>query len=605
LKDPKSVRVGKLTHPCGAPDNHLLTVWSSGTMPSANRGPVPPGDPVDTGLYLIRKGKTVDEPGQMLLIKNDPKYNEQWPRPLVPYKRIYGVDEPARLPALRNDGKLSKHLPEGTPFGLVGSSSLYKRESFPRGIVPKGKVTAVGDPYAAFSYSMDSPFNWGGQGADAGLYSNSDIHALRILAMEPGTVPVAGRFHNHAHERLRILGEIPVRKFPKGKQPLDPDGNPDTSFLAKIPADVAFTFQTIDKDGMVLNMAQTWHQLRPGEIRNDCGGCHAHSQQPTHFKDTYAARDDYPIFDLTKHTPLLTAKRSDESGRKWDKGDTTGLRFARGVKDVEYHRDIKPILQRSCVACHSGKLDKPAGKLVLDDDRLVEGPRWDLGNAGKVPATWNTLAGNYIGATRYVRGFQSRRSLLIWKVFGRRLDGLPKVPPKGREHQHKRILAAGDFSGSIMPPPEAVKSGKVKALSDEDRRTLVRWIDLGCPLDKTFDPARPQERGSGWMFDDQRPTLTLTYPQAGANAGLSRILVGMHDYNTGLDMASFRVTADFPVDGAAPGENLAGKFKARSQGVWELALARPVAGLARGVLTVSVKDKQGNRAEIVRTFSVQ
>ncbi len=42
----------------------------------------------------------------MLLIKNDPKYNEQWPRALVPYKRIYGVDEPQRLPPLANDGKL-------------------------------------------------------------------------------------------------------------------------------------------------------------------------------------------------------------------------------------------------------------------------------------------------------------------------------------------------------------------------------------------------------------------------------------------------------------------------------------------------------------------
>ncbi len=56
------------------------------------------------------------------------------------------------------------------------------------------------------------------------------------------------------------------------------------SFLAKIPADVAFTFQTIDKDGMVLNMTQTWHQVRPGEIRNNCGGCHAHSQLPTPFE---------------------------------------------------------------------------------------------------------------------------------------------------------------------------------------------------------------------------------------------------------------------------------------------------------------------------------
>src|SRR5262249_22173217 len=143
-------------------------------------------------------------------------------------------------------------------------------------------------------------------------------------------------FGNHALERLRILGEIPVRKFsgaPEGSQPLDPDGNPDTSFLAKIPANQAFTFQTLDKNGMVLNMAQTWHQLRPGEIRNDCGGCHAHSQKPTHFKDTLAAKPDYAIFDLTKSTPLLTDKANDQSGKKWDKENETGLRFEKGIKN--------------------------------------------------------------------------------------------------------------------------------------------------------------------------------------------------------------------------------------------------------------------------------
>jgi hypothetical protein len=613
LGDPKSVRVGKLTHPCGAPDNHLLAVWSSGSMPSANRGPVPYDDPLDAGLYLIKGGKTVDEPGQMLLIKNDPKYNEQWPRPLVPYKRIYGVDEPATLAPVANDGKQSKHLPEGTPFGLVGSSSMYKRESFPRGAVPRGSVTAVGDPYAAFSYSMNSPFNWGGQGADAGLYVNSDIHAVRILAMEPATLPVAGRFYNHAWERLRILGEIPVRKLeirnPKSElkdgQPLDPDGNPDTSFVARIPADVAFTFQTLDKDGMVLNMAQTWHQVRPGEVRTNCGGCHAHSQQPTDFNRTLAARPDYPVFDLTKQTPLLTSKEKDESQRKWDKDDVTGVRFEKGVKDVEYHRDIKPILQRSCVACHSGKLDEPAGKLVLDDDKLVEGPRWDLGNAGPLPATYNRLAGHYLGVTKYVHGFQSRRSLLVWKVFGKRLDGFPKEPEKGKEGIHKQILAQGDFKGSIMPPPDAVKAGKVAPLTDEDRRTLVRWIDLGCPVDKTFDAKNPQDRGSGWLFDDQRPTLTLRYPQPGVNTKLTRILVGMHDYGSGLDPASFSVAADFDIPDVKRGENLAPKFKPVGDGVWEWTLPQPIASLDAGTLRVSVKDKQGNRTEIVRRFSVK
>ncbi len=602
--DPKSPRVGKLTHPCGAPDNHLLTVWTPGSTPSANRGEVPYDDPVDAGLYLIKDGGPVMEPGQMLRIKNDPDYNEQWPRALVSYERIYGIEEPERLEPVANDGSLSPHLPEGTPFGLVGGSSLYKRESFPRGSVPEGSVTAVGDPYAAFSHSMDSPFNWGGQGADAGLYENGDIHAIRILAMEPATLPVAGRFFNHARERLRILGEIPVRKFESGEQPSDPDGNPDTSFLAKIPADVAFTFQAIDREGMVLNMAQTWHQVRPGESRTNCGGCHAHSQAPTLFADTAAGRPGYRLFDLTAGTPLVTNKQSDQSGRQWDVEDSTGLESRQAALDVEYHRDIKPIFQRSCVACHGRERDDPSGGLVLDDESLVEGPRWDLGNAGLLPASYNTLAGNYIGVTRYVRGFQSRRSLLIWKVYGRRLDGFPEEPVKDREHDHKRLLEHPDFEDDIMPPPKAVKSGKVAPLSDEDRRTLVRWVDLGCPIDLAFDPEQPEESGDGWMLDDQRPTLTVTFPRAGANPALSRILIGMHDYGTGLDPASFRVTADFTIDGSEAGEDLAGKFKPKGEGIWELAVDSPVLELPEGRLAVSVQDRQGNLTRIERSFSV-
>src|SRR3712207_7592034 len=113
--------------------------------------------------------------------------------------------------------------------------------------------------------------------------------------------------------------------FRSSEQPRGPDGNPDTSFLAKIPADVGFTFQTLDKHGMVLNMAQTWHQVRPGEVRNNCGGCHAHSQEPTPFEKTAAARPDYKLFDLTEKTPLLTESAKDESGRKFDEKGETGL----------------------------------------------------------------------------------------------------------------------------------------------------------------------------------------------------------------------------------------------------------------------------------------
>jgi hypothetical protein len=656
-------RVGKVTHPSAAPDNHLLTVWSPGPVNGGYTVHVPA---VDSGLYLIKAGKPIGDPAHLLMIKNDPRYNEQWPRALVSYRRIYGIDLPKRIKSLANDGKRSPSLPAGTPFGLIGTSSLYKRESYPNGSVPGGGVTATfsGGMDRTHGFSDLDPFNssegasslnWTNQGADAGRYSNDEIHAIRILAMEPTTDrrrgPKSGHtFRSHANERLRILGEVPVRKFPRatssiagrgekraGGQPIDPDGNPDTSFLARIPADVAFTFQTLDQDGMVLNMAQTWHQLRPGEIRNDCGGCHAHSQKPTLFESTAASRADYQIFDLTESTPLVTTRPNDQSGQRWDSEGRAGLRYEKRVKNVEYYRDIKPIFDRSCVACHTEKNEQPAAGLILDDDKIV-----DLPNADDVPGTYYRLAMDYAGrfgrppligswrnanASRYIRMFQSRRSLLVWKIFGRRTDGWTNddFPTETEPGDPRTLMQNGkkvpdtatnrnradlDLGGSIMPPTLAVKgeyvgpAGKtvrVAGLSDEDRLTLVRWIDLGCPIDLDFNPDLPDASGFGWMLDDQRPTLTLSTPGAGANPPLDRIVVGMYDYG-GLDLDSFRVVASFAVDGAAPGSNLANKLRSGARGVWELPLKKPMT-LATGTLTVSVKDRQGNLTVIDRTFS--
>jgi hypothetical protein len=284
---------------------------------------------------------------------------------------------------------------------------------------------------------------------------------------------------------------------------------------------------------------------------------------------------------------------------------------------------------------------------VLDDDTptKTENPA-GLSFGLTVPGTYARLAADRTGrwghkplnrhgwtdlaASRYVRMMQSRRSLLIWKVFGRRLDGwdnddLPyeAVPGDPRSLRHKgrpapdtpqnREIAHVGYTGGVMPPPEAVagtyvgpdgKKVKVAPLTDEDRLTLVRWVDLGCPIDLGPDPARPERRGRGWLADDQRPTLTLTYPRAGANDALTRVLVGMHDVGAGLDLDGFHVVADFPLDGAAAGEELAGKFRPVAAGVWELKLARPVTALPRGKLTVAVKDRQGNVTRVERTFSV-
>src|SRR5258708_15223321 len=118
-----------------------------------------------------------------------------------------------------------------------------------------------------------------------------------------------------------------------GPEPAPRAATAESASLAKPPADTSFTFQTIDKHGMVLNSEQTWTQVRPGEIRNDCGGCHAHSQKPTDFSKTAAAKDDYAAWDLTAKTPLLTTKTNDKSGKKWDTKDESGLRYDGAVKN--------------------------------------------------------------------------------------------------------------------------------------------------------------------------------------------------------------------------------------------------------------------------------
>ncbi len=603
-----NTRVGKFKHPSGAPSGDLLVVWTPGPANDLDRPT--PRPTYDAGLYLIRGGNLVNGPSELVLLKNDPRYNEAWPRAVVPYSAVHGIAEPAPIPWLPNDGTVHLELPTGTPFGLVGTSSFYKRESFP-GVV--GGQDAFDGLDAFNTYENDQSSNWFTQGAEAGRYSNSDVFAVRVVSLEPNTHRSYGpdqgiQFRNHANERMRILGEIPLRKTSPGGSPLlDPEGNPDTSFLARIPADTPFTFQTIDGRGMVLNMAQTWHQVRPGEMRANCGGCHAHSQQPLRFEDTAAAQPGYAVWDLSATTPLLTRDAS---------GNTTVRTVNAPVVDVEFLRDVRPILQRSCVSCHTASNPNPPGRLVLDD----------LADVGGVPGDYARLADDASGqfgypslvqpygwrqmnASRYVRAFQSRRSLLVWKISGERLDGWSNAdhPTESVPGDSTTLPGGGardeinaadlDFAGTIMPPP-----GTAPALSEDEKMTIARWIDLGCPIDVgSLDGS-----ARGWFQDDLKPTLTVSAPRPGTNTPpVSLVQVGAADANSGIDPASLSVTADFSVAGRGPGAELFDLAQPAGDGIWTIPLS-PVLGPGfAGTVSASVRDRQGNVTRVACRFEVR
>jgi hypothetical protein len=606
-------RVGKFTQPSAAPNNDMLVVWTPGPANDLNRPTTLPY--YDAGLYLMPGGDIADSPSDLVLIKNDPNYNEAWPRAVVRYSTVHGVDEPEELPWLPNDGvEHPDQLPAGTPYGLVGTSSFYKRESFPGYVVPWSNTFDGLDVFNTSENEQSS--NWGTQGSDAGKYGNSDIWAVRIVSMEPGTHrsygpnggPSGGQvFDSHASERLRILGEIPLRKVDAGGQPiLDPEGNPDTSFLARVVADTPLTFQTLDRNGMVLNMAQTWHQVRPGEARYDCGGCHAHSQQPLSFYDTYAATPQYDVADLTQVTPLLTH----------DAGGNPSLRTVDSpAVNVEFYADIRPLLQRSCVPCHTKNNPSPPGALVLDDYTSLNG---FPGDYGRLAADENAMFGykplvnvggprwRQTNVSRYVRAFQSRRSLLIWKLFGQRLDGwtnadhpTESVPgnastlPPGAEINEADL----DYTGTIMPPP----GSGVPELTIDEKMTFARWIDLGCPINTGSGGATPW----GWFLDEIRPTVALSSPAPRRNQDpVASIVVGVADAYTGIDLSTLTMRASFAVNGRAAGEELADLLQDQGDGIYRLDLDSEITMLAAAELTVEVADHQGNVSTVRRSFSV-
>jgi hypothetical protein len=597
-------RRGKLTHPAAAPSaagdparadllavyapgpaNHNGIYESLGTAFPRYRGEIvllPDGEPVP----VPPAGQPGRPPGLVTVLAED-GFNLQWPRPVVSWSQLYGVTGPASWPEGSAAGR-ALGLPPGAPFGVLGSASLLWRDTAPS----LGRFFADRDP---FNSGSEAPFHWVRQGSDAGIYGDDDVHAVRILLQEPATDRTypdgAPRFWAAGGERLRILGEIAVRKpnAPAVPRPpgSDTQSEPDTSFLAKVPADVALTFQTLDRRGMVLTMAQTWHQVRPGEARYDCGGCHAHSRESIDIRTTAAGRPGYRIPDLARTTPLLAL-------------DAAGAPRLRTVAahqvTVEYQRDVAPILEARCAACHGAA--NPAGGLPLTRAAAAVER-----NGVRYPGSYTRLALDTRAdfspppppgedqwwppqLTRWVRAFQSRQSLLLWKVWGQRLDG------RANADRDDDL----DFEASAAHPAGV----GVPGMPPEEKLTLARWVDLGAPIDLAG-------RGEPWGFfeDDLRPTLVVrpTVAEARAAGGFNALEIAAFDVESGVAPGSLTVTCNLRLGSFAPGANLAaGRALDPTGKVLRLTLPRKVRPAERAVFTITVRDVAGHQTVVRRTY---
>ncbi|MDP5033271.1 hypothetical protein, partial [Paraglaciecola sp.] len=272
---------GKYSMPSATKENGLLVAYSSGSVnhfgATCKKRNV--CESLKSGIYLINDaGKTViSSPSQLVKIIDSPDYNEIWPRAVLPFSKIHGVSHPKILDEV---GQSDYRILKGEPSAIVGTSSMYNRE-------PLGSND---DPFQANSSKRElNDGNWTIFGAEAGVFSNSDIYAVRIIGTppKPFTKPISKfkdnerwksasrligkhdydyiveRFGSYHLESWEILGEFPLNY----KAVIDDQGNPDSSWSAKIPSETPFLIQSLDKNGMTLNSELTWRALKSGEVR--------------------------------------------------------------------------------------------------------------------------------------------------------------------------------------------------------------------------------------------------------------------------------------------------------------------------------------------------
>jgi hypothetical protein len=260
-----------------------------------------------------------------------------------------------------------------------------------------------------------------------------DLVYLRLVE----SVPITPDEHEKApvgvalRGRERVLGETPLA---------------DGSVFLRVPADRPFRLQFLNADRMAVGVQQNrYNHVAPGETfpggvsptlyPSLCSGCHgAFTGDP---EDVVG-----PVPDIVTAASVTLATHADGDPRR----PLDPISVGDNPISIDFARDIVPIIERSCVSCHSGL----AAAGALD---LVSEPTASFDTAYEALLAPGEGSG---GDRKYVDDSDASAysSYLIERIYGREL-GAPRA-------------SAG--RGCPGEPP----------LSAEERLRFVRWIDLGA-----------------------------------------------------------------------------------------------------------------------------
>lgn len=254
----------------------------------------------------------------------------------------------------------------------------------------------------------------------------------------------------------RILGTVPVE--------------PDGSAFFRVPANTPISIQPLDAEGKALQVMRSWMTAMPGE-NVSCVGCHEKQNSAPTAAHALAFVNRRPA----EITPWL--------------GPSRGFSYA---------REVQPVIDRHCIACHDGRGIKPdlRGTVKVEDFKLAT-----PGHAGKHGGKFSV---GYASLHPYVRrpGIESDMHMLTPMEYHADTTELVQLLQKG--HCQVRLDA-------------------------EDWDRIITWIDLNAPYHGTWseeigDPGNQRARRNelsklyaGLEVDPESIPVVARPPNAGVS----------------------------------------------------------------------------------------
>jgi formylglycine-generating enzyme required for sulfatase activity/cytochrome c553 len=244
---------------------------------------------------------------------------------------------------------------------------------------------------------------------------------------------------------MRILGTVPVEA--------------DGSAAFRVPANTPIAVQPLDEKNRALQLMRSWFTVMPGEVKS-CVGCHEPQNSGPPSK------------------PALATLREPSKVTPWY-GPPRGFSF---------EREVQPVLNKYCVACHDGKetvvnaRSKPDLRaLALRPDYkgiLANAPQWY--DASKMVDTYNAEL-QRIGQRKHV-------PIKFTPAYETLIKYVRRTGPEGDYH----LLNPGEYYADTSALVQLLEQGHHGVeLNAEAWDRLITWIDLNVPCHGNWSEALP------------------------------------------------------------------------------------------------------------------